>query len=164
MNDAVKSEKPAVPVVHLSRFEDRVVAVIDGATAIPVRVVWARPISGRGADIGLMNDKKVCVAMLADLQDFPADSRGIALEELDRRYCIARIASVFATQVQFGNRYWDVDTDRGRRRFLLREPSKNVTRSAPDQVMIRDTLGNRYVIDSFGKLDARSQEEAERAL
>jgi hypothetical protein len=162
--DPIPSPPAPVKTVILSRAQDRVMAALDGADPIPVRIVWARPITGRGGDIGVMNDKKVCVAMLPGLDAFPADSRTIAQEELDRRYLIARITTVHQTRVEFGNRYWDVDSDRGRRRFLLREPSKNVTRVAPDQVMIRDTLGNRYVIEALGKLDAHSREEAERAL
>ncbi len=152
------------PIVVLSRRLDRVFAAIDAAEPVPVRLVWARPITGRGGDIALLSDKKACLAMLSGIEAFPIESRAIAQGELDRRYCIARISRVHTTRVDFGNRYWDVDTDRGRRRFLLREPSKNVSRVAPDQVLIRDTLGNRYVIESLAALDQASRAEADRAL
>ncbi|MBA3685582.1 MAG: DUF1854 domain-containing protein [Planctomycetes bacterium] len=158
------SGSEGVPAITLARALDRVTAAIDGRPPVPVRLVWARPITGRGQDIALLDDQKTCLAMVGGLAVFAPASRAIAEEELGRRYCIAAITSVHAVRVEFGNRYWDVETDRGRRRFLLREPGKNLTRVSEDHVLIRDTLGNRYVIASLAALDPRSRIEAIRAL
>jgi hypothetical protein len=149
--------------IRLSRRLDRIHASIDGAEPVPVRVVWARPVTAPGGELALLDDKKRCLAMLPGLNFLEVESRLLAAEELARRYCVARIERVLSTRVDFGNRYWEVETDRGRRSFLLREPSKNVQRVG-ERLVIRDSLGNRYEIASLAGLDAKSRIEADRAL
>jgi hypothetical protein len=150
--------------ITLSRKLDRVHAAIDGLEAVPVRVVWARPVTGRGHHVAFLDDRKVAVAMVPNLAALESASRIIAEEELDRRYCIAVITNVHSAEVISGNRYWDVETDRGRRRFLLREPGKNVVRITPDQLLLRDISGNRFEIPSIVALDPRSRDEIDKVL
>jgi hypothetical protein len=67
------------------------------------------------------------------------------------------VSRVKRIDVQFGTRYWEVDTDRGPRWFALREPGKNVVWLSDDRLVLRDTAGNRYEIADLSALDARSR-------
>jgi hypothetical protein len=152
------------PVIVLTRKLDRALAAIDDAEAVPVRVVWARPISARGSEVAFLSDAKTALAMIPSLDALDPASRAIAEEELARRYCIARITRVNRATVTFGNRYWDVETDRGPRRFLFREIGKYVTRITADHLLIRDTLANRFEIPSVAALDEHSRAQVELAI
>jgi len=151
--------------VTLRRKADQVFARVDEQTEeIPVKLVWERPVSGREHEISLIGPDKREIAMIWSLEELDPDSRLVAEEELSRRYLVPRITRVFRTEAQFGNRYWDVATDCGPKKFLMKDPHSNVTWISTDRLVIRDTLGNRYEIESLNRLDARSRAEVEKIL
>ncbi|MBA3708952.1 MAG: DUF1854 domain-containing protein [Planctomycetes bacterium] len=152
------------PSIVLSRKLDRAHAAIDGAEAVPIRVVWARPVTARGGEVAFLSDAKTALAMIVSLAELAPESRAIAEEELARRYCVPRITRVNRASVTFGNRYWDVETDRGHRRFLFREVGKHVTRITPDHLLIRDALANRFEIPSLAALDEHSRHQVEQVI
>ena len=151
-----------VPV--LSWVGDRVHASFAGAEPIPVSLVQARPLTDPDGMIAIIDARKRCVGEVASLMELSAGSRAVARLELERRYCIAVILRVESTLVDFGSRYWQVVTDRGARRFLVRDPQRSVLRLPPDRVMLRDVQGNRFLIPSLSALDAASLLAAEPAL
>ena len=130
----------------------------------PVRLVWARPISGRGKEICILDEKKRAVLMLPGLDALDADSRKIAKEELERGYLIPRITRVISARPRLGHRYWEVETDCGPRRFATRDPRKNVTRITGEHLVIRDVLGNRFEINPFSGLDPESRAQVEMVI
>jgi len=148
----------------LSWIGDRVHAALLGAPAIPVSLVQARPLTDPGGTIAIIDARKRCVGEVSSLMELSEESRAVARLELERRYCIAVIVTVESTLVDFGSRYWQVLTDRGARRFLVRDPQRSVLRLPPDRVMLRDVQGNRFLIPSLSALDAASRLAAEPAL
>jgi len=149
----------------LIRKLDRVhIRFDDGAEEKPVKLVWARPVSGAGQEISVVDQDKKEVVMIRHLDDLDPESRQIAEEELDQRYLMSRITRVVKTVASFGSRYWDVETTRGRQKFLMKDPSKNVIWVTDDRMVIRDTVGNRYEIESYSALDAKSKVEIERVI
>jgi len=145
---------------RLIRKDDQVLLKFaDGGEEVPVRMVWVRPISGRGLEVSLLDEKKKELLMLRSLDALDEESREIAVTELQRRYLVPRIVRVLSTSAHFGNRYWDVDTDRGRRKFVLRDPNKNATWLTEDHLLLRDTTGNCYEVNPFSGLDRHSKEE-----
>jgi hypothetical protein len=136
----------------------------DGKKDMPVRIVWARPVSGKGRELSILDKDKKEVRMLDSLDCLDPESRQIAREELDKRYLMPKITKVSKTSAHFGNRYWDVETDRGARRFLMKDPNKNVIWVTDDRLIIRDTQGNRYEIESFSALDSRSKFETDKII
>lgn len=158
MNGSVKN-------IVLLRKQDQVMARLnDTAEEIPVKVLWARPISGRGEEISILGMDKKEVLMLDSLECLDPGSRKIAEEELDRRYLVPRIIVVKKTEANFGNRYWEVETDRGPRRFLMKDPNTNAIWITDDKLIIRDSLGNHYEIESLAALDDRSRAEVEKVI
>ena len=144
----------------LVRRMDRVMLrFADGGDELPVRLLWARPVYGRGQEISLLDDKKREVLMIAGPECLDPESRRIAEDEFARRYLIPRITRVFATEAHFGNRCWHVLTDAGERRFAMKDPVLNAMWVTDDHLVIRDSLGSRYEVKPFSGLDAVSQAE-----
>jgi hypothetical protein len=149
----------------LRRLGDQVLLRLAGSDReVAVRIVWARPVSGRGQAVCFLDEKKHEVLMLDSLDALDAQSRGVAEAELEKRYLIPKITRVVRTAAHFGSRYWDVETDRGRRRFAMRDPTKNAIWISDDHLVLRDTLGNRYEIPSFSGLDVASRSHVAKVI
>lgn len=130
----------------------------------PVHIVWARPVTGMGREISILGADKKEVALLKSLDSLDPHSREIAAQELRLRYLAPVIRRVIRTRSHFGSRYWIVETDHGQRQFLIKEPHRSVLWVTPDQLLIRDTLGNRYRIESLRALDDVSRGHIERIV
>ena len=132
---------------------------------IVVRVVWARPLTARGVELSIIDDKKREHAFIPTLAALDPEARAVAERALTDSYLIARITRVMHTDIHLGTRYWEVETDRGPRRFAMREPRKNVNWIEPrSRCLIRDTMGNRYEIEKLSALDQESQAEVGKVL
>jgi hypothetical protein len=150
--------------VALVSRRGQVFASVDDGEEVPVRVVWARPLSGQGERVSLLTEDKEEVAMVQGLEELDEASRAIAERALHERYLMARITQVHSTDPHFGNRYFDVETDRGPVKFILKDPNRNVTRVTHDHLILRDTQGNRYEIPSLAALDAKSRAEVHKVI
>jgi hypothetical protein len=151
--------------LKLSRRHGRTYVRLNGdATETPVRIAWARPLTGWGRELVLMDEKKREVAMVRDMGRLDGHSRKVAASELCERYIVAKIQRVLSTKTHFGVRFWEVQTDRGRRHFAMKDPSRNVLYLTDDRLMVRDSLGNSYAIESFAALDKRSRTLIENVL
>ncbi len=141
-------------------------AVIEGhEDPVAVRLVCARPISARDREISVMSlDDSKELAWLHSIEEFDEESREIAERALWRSYRIAKITRIAESYVNHGHRYLRVETNRGDRFFNLREPGNNITRLSPDHLVIRDSMGNRYEIESVAALDEESRASLDRVL
>lgn len=136
-----------------------------GGEPVAVRLVWARPLSGRGGPVSVMlAGKKKEVAFIPDPEALSEESRTVALEELSAGTVLPIITAIHEVKPRFGNYYWDVDTDMGRRKFLLSSPENNTYRPRSDVVVIKDVSGNCYEISSISGLSKASLREMDRAL
>ncbi len=155
-------------MIKLSREHDSIFASVDGAEPVEVRLAYARPVSTREGEISVLDSKsKDEVGWLESIDDPQLDdvSRAIAKQALQTRYQINRIESVLDSIVSHGHRHLKVQTNRGERFFNLKEPGKNVTVLANgDRLVIRDSMGNRYEIDSLAALDAESRARLEKVM
>ncbi len=154
----------AVPVLRWDADGERVLCRHGEGEEIAVSLLWARPVSGRGAEVAIVDAKKKEVALLDSPAVLDPASRAVAEEALARRYLIARVERVLATRAHMGTRYWTVLTDRGERRFALRDPARSVQRREDGALLLRDTMGNRYEIVAPERMDAASRANLERVL
>ena len=153
--------------IRLIKEHDSLLASIESNDdgAVPVRLVYARPISARDQEISIMDiDGKKELAWLESIEDLEGESRLLAEAELWKTYRIAKVTKINESYVNHGHRYLRVETDRGERYFNLREPGKNLTRLSADHLVIRDSMGNRFEIESINALDEESQANLERVL
>ncbi len=151
--------------IRLFREADSLMAAIDDEEAVAVRLLFGRPISARDQHVSVMSiEGKKELAWLDSLDGLDEASRGIAEEEIHRHYRIARVREVTESSVNHGHRYLRVTTNRGDRYFNLREPGKNVTWLNDDHLVIRDSMGNRYEVESLAALSEESRRNLERVL
>jgi hypothetical protein len=151
--------------IELTKKGDRVFAKVGDGESIAVKIVWLRPVTGRGAELSIIDEKKKEeLALIESLACLDDESRQIASDELDARYLVPAITKVLKTEVNFGNRYLLVETDSGRIEFMLRDPNTNVIYLTDDHIVLRDTMGNRYEVKSLLGLDERSRVEIDKTL
>ena len=152
--------------IRLRREAGRLVAGRDGdAEPVPVRVVCASPLRGLAGGVSILHaSKKEELAYVPALADLDEASRAVAAEDLTRRYFFPKIRNVLHTRATFGVRYWDVQTDRGPRQFVMKSPETNTAWLSDDRCVLTDTLGNCYEIESLAALDRRSRKRVDLVL
>jgi hypothetical protein len=147
----------------LKRVGEYVHAII-GERDVRVRLLWAKPVTGRGTHLSLLDEKKNEVAFIEDLAQLDSASRSIAEEALHTAYLIPKITCVRHAHLKQGTRFWQVETDHGERYFAVRDQAKNVSWLSEWHVLIRDVLGNRFEIPDLQILDAKSRKEMGKVL
>ena len=151
--------------IKLHREADQLMATIGDEAPVAIRLVYARPLSAPSGELSIMDIKgKKELAWLDSITELDSDSRALAETELWQSYRIAKVKRITESYVNHGHRYLRVETDRGERYFNLREPGKNVTRLSDDHLILRDSMGNRYEIESIATLDEESRFNLEKVL
>lgn len=120
---------------------------------IAVSVRYLRPLSDPTALV-FLDEKGKEVATVEGSHVFRDDAQRTVVETaLADRYVMPRIERILSIDLEFGTRYWVVDTDRGPRQFALREPGKNVQWLTDTSLVLRDVAGNRFEIPDTRELD-----------
>jgi hypothetical protein len=109
-----------------------------------VRIARAFPFSDPDRYIGLRDGDDKDIGILTTLHGLDKDSRAIIEEELEKRYFTPRIERVLMVKEEFGVVTWEVETDRGPRRFLVRNLRDSTFSLGANRLMMTDTDGNRY--------------------
>lgn len=129
-----------------------------------VKVVRAAPLSHPDRYISLLDAKDEEVCMVDDLKQLDEEMRAIVKEELDRRYLTSVIYSVRSVRNEFGTSYWDVETSRGDREFVVQNASENAQWLGEHRLLLIDVDGNRFEIPNLGELDKKSLSHVELVL
>jgi hypothetical protein len=127
---------------------------------VPVR---GFPFSAPREGISLVDEAGREVLWLPHLDDLPEDLRRAVEEELARREFVPVIRRVFRVWPRVEPSEWDVDTDRGRTRFVLNS-ADDVRRLDDWRATISDAHGVCYLIPDLRTLDAASRRLLERYL
>lgn len=96
------------------------------------------------------------IGMIRTLAEFPHETQRLLRDELERRYFAPHIQRIVRIKEEFGYAYWEVETDRGPRRFTIRGVQESVLPIDEDRILIIDVDGNRFEIPSVSALDPRS--------
>ncbi len=122
-----------------------------------VKVVRAAPLTQPDAYISFLDgdDEEIC--MLEDLTQLDAASRAIVDDELSRRYLTSIVLNINSARNEFGTSYWEVETDRGRREFVVQNVAENARWFGGKRLLITDVDGNRFEIPNLDRLDRASQ-------
>ncbi|MBC8102493.1 MAG: DUF1854 domain-containing protein [Cytophagales bacterium] len=130
-----------------------------------VQIARAFPLSKPDEYIGLRDAADKDVGTLATLVGLDAESRRIVDEELLRRYFLPVILLVHDVKEEFGTTTWDVDTDKGRKTFIVQNLRESVWEMVPNQrAIITDKDGLRYEFPDVARLDAKSYNVLSRVL
>lgn len=134
----------------------------DGEDPVSVRLVRARPRTDPQGEIVALDQRKREVGSWVNLAAFDPESRPVAEAALLERYHEPAISRMIEVLPRFGTWQVTAETDHGVRRFAVRHPDRTVETMADGRVLIRDVLGNRYIIRNPGALDAASLHQLSR--
>jgi hypothetical protein len=79
-------------------------------------------------------------------------------QELSRRYLTSRVRRLVSLKQEFGVTYWEVETDRGLRDFVVRDLQENCVWLSDTHLLLVDVDGSRFEIPDRLLLDERSQQ------
>lgn len=96
------------------------------------------------------------IGMIKDLRELRPESRRVVEAELERRYFVPVIKRVLALRERGGIVEWEVETDKGPRKFITHGIHDSVKNLGLRRLMITDVDGNRYEIPDWAELDPKS--------
>jgi hypothetical protein len=138
-------------------IDGTLVLILDGRDpASSVRVICAAPLSHPTQYITFLDGKghELCTV---DRLDSLSPAVRLVVEELDGYYVGHTIQRINELESEFGIAYWDVDTPRGQRDFVVKDVQSSITWLSPTRLLIMDVDGNRFEIPDSAALDPRSQ-------
>ena len=139
--------------------------IVDDRSYLKVHAVRAFPLTELNEYIGLLDaigGREI--GMIRNIRDLDVEPRQLVQAELNRRYFIPKVTKISRVKKEFGTFYWDVDTDRGRRQFIMRGIRDSIHEIEPGRYLISDVDGNRFELPQLTKLDSHSQSNWDRIV
>jgi hypothetical protein len=128
----------------------------DGVRHHNVTVVPLFPISDPEHWISICDADGEEIVCVADPAKLAPDTYRVLKDEMSHREFAPIVERINRVSSALEPSEWDVQTDRGRTRFVLQSDEK-VRRLGANTVAIEDANGIRYLIPDVRKLDATSQ-------
>ena len=148
---------------NLVQHGDRLAWMV-GSDAKPVRLTWYRPLSGRGADLAVLDEKGKELARISAPNALTGGSARLVHDELRLRYGDPHIQSISGVRFDQGDRHLDLITDRGPRTILVRGIERHFTWQGDGSALLTDVAGNRFHLPPPSTLDAASRTRLEEIL
>lgn len=105
------------------------------------------------------------LGIIEDWSQLPPESRNAVAAELGLHYFVPEIMQVFSIKEELGFLYWVVETDKGRKEFVMRNSVIHYAREvAPGHWLLIDVNEARYEIPDVAVLDAHSQKLVQQFL
>ena len=136
---------------------------VAGAAHVGVEPVRAFPISEPNRGIAILDSHGRELAWVENLESLSPEQRKFLEGELSRRHFLPIVTKLHAVEGIADPTTWDVETDRGRTKFQVKN-EEDIRRVAGSRVVIVDTHGIRYLMPDYRKLDAASRRLLERYI
>jgi hypothetical protein len=105
------------------------------------------------------NQQEYEVGIIADLEELESGSQESVLRELQLHYFVPTIQRILTIREEFGFLYWQVETDRGQKEFVMRDSViGSVRQISPNRWLVIDINQTRYEVRDITVLDSHSQE------
>ena len=138
---------------------------VDGEVSyLDVEVIRLFPLSEPERYLSVRADDKEEIGIIRRLADLDPENHRLVLQELERRYLMPIVKSVVNVKERFGVAEWEVETNRGRRTFAMRNLHESIIQLSPDRCLLSDVDGNRYDVRDLRQLDAASRDYLWRYL
>lgn len=155
---------PAV-LAFTKRGDALMLTVVDDRTYLKVRPVRAFPLTEPHEFIGLLDAISGReIGVIRTLKGLEGQARQLVQAELNKQYFIPKIHKITEAKKEFGTVYWDVETDRGKRQFIMRGIRDSIHEIEPGRYLVVDIDGNRFEVPQLGDLDTRSQNLWEKLI
>ena len=124
----------------------------------------AFPISDADHYIGISDAAGADIGVIRDPSGLDPDSRAELERELVKRYFCPVILRVLSVRSEFGVLSFNVETDRGPREFVVRDPRENILELGGGRILLVDPEGNRFEVPDLRRMDSRTRAALERVL
>ncbi len=114
------------------------------------------PMTGENRYISLLDNDGKEVAIIRNLETLMPESRKVIDNALYEYYFIPKIIKINEITDKFGILTLDVETDKGRVKFGIKNRHYDIKQIYGCRILIRDRNDNRYEIEDSRKLDKRS--------
>ncbi|MBQ9768517.1 MAG: DUF1854 domain-containing protein [Lachnospiraceae bacterium] len=153
--------------VIFTKTEGGFVSMTFGEESYPrVQVVRMFPFSEPGKFISIRTAEETSkeIGVIEELDSFPKEVREMLLEQLNLRYFTPIITKIYQIKDEYGYAYFDVDTDRGRCRFVIHMGGNAVVHLSDVRIIISDIDENRFEIPDVTKLSVKEQKRLDLFL
>lgn len=150
-----------------TKTEGGFVSLTLGAESYPrVQVVRMFPFSEPGKFISIRTAEETSkeIGVIEELTGFPKEVQEMLLEQLNLRYFTPIITKIYQIKDEYGYAYFDVDTDRGRCRFVIHMGGNAVVHLSDVRIIISDIDENRFEIPDVTKLSVKEQKKLDLFL
>ena len=115
------------------------------------------PLNNPDMYITLLNREEREVGFVRDLAELDEASANVLRACFAEYYMIPKVTRLLEAEEKFGSIKWRVMTDRGEISFRIRSRHSDIKKMyGSNRVIIRDSNDNRYEIEDYTKMDARS--------
>ena len=135
-------------------------AGVDHAGVVAVR---AFPIAAPDEGVSVLDGDGHELAWVPHLDQLDAPRRALLAEALEQREFMPRLLRVKAVSSFATPSTWDVDTDRGPTRFVLKG-EEDIRRLGPGLLIVNDAHGVQYLIRDLQAMDRHSRKLLDRFL
>lgn len=132
--------------------------VAEDRSYLDIAVLRVFPLSDPDRYLSLRDGEGKEIGVLADPAVLDEEALRMLDRALERRYFIPVVRRVVSAKERFGIVDWQMETDRGVRRFSTQNLRENLTRPAPGRLILSDIDGNRYDVRDIDALDRTSQD------
>jgi len=107
--------------------------------------------------ISVRNDKGEEIGIVQELHGLPPESLTCLRRYLRRYYLVPVITHIYSTTSRFDLCEWEVETNRGRMHFIMRNPHESIKQLLPGMFTLTDMEGTRYDVPDIASLDPESR-------
>jgi hypothetical protein len=133
-------------------------------SVLRARVVRVFPLARESRWVNILDWKNKEVCLIEDVAALDATSRALAEEELQAHYRVATITRIHSVKNEYRTLFWDVETDLGRRDFVLRFATDTILWLGPTELLLVDIDTNRFRIADYTLLDGHSRKQMDVLL
>jgi hypothetical protein len=142
--------------LFLDDFKDLGLTLPGGGRYGRITAARAFPLSSPEQLVVLRDQEGNEIGIIENVEQLDKQSSQALKIELEKCYFMPIITYVNNIDEAYGVPKWDVETDRGPRKFELRS-RRDARLTGYGRVLIKDIDGNRYEIPDYTQLDARSR-------
>lgn len=133
-------------------------------TVLRAKIVRAFPVSEQSRWINVLDGKNKEVCLVEDPSQLDPESSALVAEELERFYRISDVLRIHAIKQEYRTLFWDVETDRGRRDFVVKWSGDTLFWRQTNELLLVDIDTNRFRIPDVTRLDPQSQKHLNAIL
>lgn len=115
------------------------------------------PVSRIDQYITLIDENGKEVAVIRDYQSLDKESAKVIRKSIDDYYLVPYILKINSVIDKNGTLVWETETNRGFKRFEIRDRNHDIKVYKDGCIRIRDADDNRYIIEDYQKLDKHSK-------